>query len=127
MNSRGLLYTSTPGDDPRGNGRAERAVQAIKQGIRRVLHGAEAGHEMWPWAARYLTEVLAAQRNGKERVGPSFLAPVLCRKRRWKGDTLGHREVPGWFLGESWTLGTRSRTKADGDPIRHHPRAKKRG
>ena len=89
VNSRGLLYTSTPGDDPRGNGRAERAVQAIKQGIRRVLHGAEAGHEMWPWAARYLTEVLAAQRNGKERVGPSFLAPVLCRKRRWKGDTLG--------------------------------------
>ena len=102
VNSRGLLYTSTPGDDPRGNGRAERAVQAIKQGIRRVLHGAEAGHEMWPWAARYLNEVLAAQRNGKERVGPSFLAPVLCRKRRWKGDTLGPTMDTVKYLAGSW-------------------------
>ncbi len=102
VNSRGLLYTSTPGDDPRGNGRAERAVQAIKQGIRRILHGAGAGHELWPWAARYLNEVLAAQRNGKDRVGPSFLAPVLCRKRRWKGDILGPTMDTVKYLAGSW-------------------------
>ena len=102
VNSRGLLYTSTPGDDPRGNGRAERAVQAIKQGIRRILHGAEAGHEMWSWAARYLNEVLAAQRNGKVQAGPGFLAPVLCRKRRWKGDTLGPTMDTVKYLAGSW-------------------------
>ncbi len=102
VNGRGLLYTSTPGDDPRGNGRAERAVQAIKQGIRRILHGAEVGHEMWPWAARHLNEILAAQRNGKDWDGPSFLATVLCKKRRWKGDTLGPTMDTVKYLARSW-------------------------
>ena len=37
MRSRGILVTQTSGADPQANGRAERAVQSIKQHVRRVL------------------------------------------------------------------------------------------
>ncbi len=48
MKSRGILITQTPGADRQANGRAERAVQCIKQHIRRVLHAA--GTSAFRWA-----------------------------------------------------------------------------
>ena len=50
-NSRGIVLTRTPGDDPRANGRAEVAVKSLKTQIRRLLKQADVGSEYWPLAA----------------------------------------------------------------------------
>eukprot|EP00434_Breviolum_minutum_P044337 symbB.v1.2.039588.t1/scaffold6451.1/size17988/3 len=47
---RGVLQTFTSGADPQGNGRAERAVQAMKIEVRKMLRSAEVGVEFWPLA-----------------------------------------------------------------------------
>ena len=102
MRSRSILVTQTPGADPQGNGRAERAVQSIKQQVRRVLHGAETDTNMWALAARYVNEVLAVQRQGKTVDFPHFLAPVQCRKRYWKTKSLGPTVETVKYLFPAW-------------------------
>ena len=81
MKSRGILVTQTPGADPQANGRAERAVQCIKQHVRRVLHAAGVSFDhLAGIGCRYVNEVLAVQRLGKIADFPPFLAPVQCKK-----------------------------------------------
>ena len=102
MSSRSILVTQTPGADPQGNGRAERAVQSIKQQVRRVLHGAKANTNMWALATRYVNEILSSQRIGKPVDFPQFLAPVQCRKRYWKTKSLGPTVETVKYLFPAW-------------------------
>lgn len=66
--------TKTPGDDPSGNGRAEVAVKAFKNQIRRTLREAEEDSKWWPWALRYLNEVNRCVRMETKPEWPRFFA-----------------------------------------------------
>jgi len=102
MTSRSILVTQTPGADPQGNGRAERAVQSIKQQVRRALHAAETNTNHWAFATRYVNEILAYQRLAKPIDFPQFLAPVQCRKRYWKTKSLGPTVETVKYLFPAW-------------------------
>ena len=102
MTSRSILVTQTPGADPRANGRAERAVQSIKQQVRRVLHGAGVDINYWAFATRYVNEVLACHRLARPVDFPQFLAPVQCRKRYWKTKSLGPTVETVKYLFPAW-------------------------
>ena len=82
--SRGILHTRTPGDDPRANGRVEVAVQSVKTIVRRVMIQAGASQEWWPWAVRYVNELLRNSRVTTPLEFPGFLEVVHTRKRTWK-------------------------------------------
>eukprot|EP00438_Fugacium_kawagutii_P013287 Skav225459 [mRNA] locus=scaffold881:75571:82572:- [translate_table: standard] len=82
--NRGIFTTRTPGDDPRGNGRAEVAVKTIKTQVRRLLRQAEVGSEWWPWAVRYVSEMNRCYRIHEFPKFPGFLQEVLVRKRKWQ-------------------------------------------
>ena len=53
LRSRGVLHSTNAGEDPRGNGRAERAVGQVKRMVRRLLHASAMGVMWWPMALRY--------------------------------------------------------------------------
>ena len=88
---RGIYLTRTAGDDPRGNGRAEVAVKAFKNYIRRTLRQASVDAKWWPWALRYSNEVQRCIRMGTKPDWPRFLQEVRVRKRTWKKDHLSSR------------------------------------
>jgi hypothetical protein len=71
---RGVLQTFTSGADPQGNGRAVRAVQAMKMEVRKMLRGAEVGAEFWPLAVRHLWRY---NRMGIKDVVTPFMAKVI--------------------------------------------------
>ena len=83
-NARGIHITRTPGDDPRGNGRAEVTVKAIKTQIRRTLRQAFETSKWWPWACRYVTEINRCVRLDEKPEWPGFLREVRVKKRQWK-------------------------------------------
>ena len=83
-NTRGIHITRTPGDDPRGNGRVENTVKAIKTQIRRALGQACEDAKWWPWACRYVTEVNRCVRMATTPEWPRFLKEVRVKKRTWK-------------------------------------------
>ena len=100
--SRGILTTRTAGDDPRANGRAEVAVQAVKTMLRKALHEAQTEAEYWPMAARYINEVLRYSRRGDKIDFPPFMKPVIARKRAWKREELETFSEEVWYLAPAW-------------------------
>ena len=88
---RGIYLTKTPGDDPSGNGRAEMAVKAFKNYIRRTLRQAFEDAKWWPWALRYVNEVERCIRMDQKPEWPRFLQEVRVRKRTWRKDDLSSR------------------------------------
>ena len=87
VKAKGLALTTTPGDSPQSNGRAETAVQAIKAYVRRTLLHAKVGSQFWPLAVRYVNEVMRNQRIDQPILFPSFLDKVYARRRRWVQNT----------------------------------------
>ncbi|CAL1129507.1 unnamed protein product [Cladocopium goreaui] len=85
---RGIIVTRTPGDDPRGNGRAESSVKAVKCQVRKALRQAHVGAEWWPWALRYVGELNRLVRLDKKPDFPRFLQEVRVRKRSWKKSSM---------------------------------------
>ena len=75
LRSRGVLHSTNAGEDPRGNGRAERAVGEVKRMVRRLLHASAMGVMWWPMALRYLMETARLE---------SFGDQVLIKKRNWR-------------------------------------------
>ena len=65
---RGVLQTFTSGTHPQGNGRAERAVQAMKIELRKMLRGADVGAELRPLALRHRNEVWRIRRMKNKEV-----------------------------------------------------------
>eukprot|EP00438_Fugacium_kawagutii_P016096 Skav225959 [mRNA] locus=scaffold6030:76316:83572:- [translate_table: standard] len=82
--ARGIHVTRTPGDDPRGNGRAEQAVKCLKNQIRKALLQAHQTAKWWPWALRYVNEVNRCFRMGTKPHWPAFLEEVRVRKRTFR-------------------------------------------
>ena len=84
---RGIRISTTPGDEPKSNGRAEQSVKALKSQVRRTLAQGKVGSEKWPFALRYVNEVNRSWRLGQEPDWPPFYSQVLIRRRRWKRST----------------------------------------
>ena len=99
---RGILQTFTAGVDPQGNGRAERAVQATKDQVRKTLRPANLGPDFWPLAVRHLNSAWRLQRiESKEKI-PPFWAPVVVRKRYWKTMEFETRNETMNYICQSW-------------------------
>ena len=118
---RGVLQTFTSGADPQGNGRAERAVQAMKIEVRKMLRSAEVGVEFWPLAVRHLNEVWRRRRMGEGGSIPPFMSKVIVKKRYWKAKDFDPKNevvkyiAPSWLFHGHWILredGTRALTRA---------------
>ena len=83
-NSRGIVLTHTPGDNPRANDRMEVAVKSFKAQIRRLLKQAVVGNKYWPLAARYADALTRSWRLGDAPSVPPFIQDVLVRRRTWR-------------------------------------------
>ena len=92
---RSIHKTTTSGDSPQQNGRAERAVQYVKARIRVLLLSASWSAARWPLACWNTHSTERLRRLKKAGEVPSFGAKVLVRKRFWKSKELEptHQEV----------------------------------
>ncbi len=118
---RGVLQTFTSGVDPQANGRAERAVQATKMEVRKMLRAAGVGAELWPLAVRHLNEVWRKDRlGGKEKI-PPFMSKVIVKKRYWKAKDFDPKNevvkyiAPSWLFHGHWIMredGSKALTRA---------------
>ena len=104
-----------------GNGRAERAVQAMKIEVRKMLRGAKVEEEFWPLAVRHLNEVWRRRRMKSKEVVPPFMSKVIVKKRYWKAKDFDTKnEVvryisPSWLFHGHWIMrddGTKALTRA---------------
>ena len=85
MRARGIVHSTNSGEDPKANGRAERAVGEVKSRVRRLLHAAGMSVSWWPCALRFAMEVDRLKRRGNnlKRI-PGFGETVVIRRRNWK-------------------------------------------
>eukprot|EP00434_Breviolum_minutum_P003898 symbB.v1.2.003425.t1/scaffold183.1/size281544/9 len=85
MASRGIRHSTNSGEDPKGNGRAERAVQEVKSRVRRLLHAASMEVTWWPMALRFAMETeRMRRRDDSMKSVPCFGDQVVIRKRNWR-------------------------------------------
>lgn len=86
--NRSIYKTTTSGDSPQQNGRAERAVQYVKARIRTLLLSAGWTAERWPLACWNVHAMERLRRNQRKITAPPFGTEVLVRKRYWKSKEL---------------------------------------
>ena len=99
---RGVLQTFTSGADPQGNGRAERAVQATKMEVRKMLRSAGVGAEFWPLAVRHLNETWRRMRREVKETVPPFMSKVIVKKRYWKAQDFDPKNEVVRYIAPSW-------------------------
>ena len=85
LRSRGIIHSTNAGEDPKANGRAERAVGEAKSRVRRLLHAGKMDLVWWPMALRFAMETERLRRRGTstKRI-PGFGDKVIIRRRNWK-------------------------------------------
>ena len=54
----GIRHQVTPRYTPELNGKAERTIRTIKEGIRAMIHSSGLGHAYWDYAAQYQAVIL---------------------------------------------------------------------
>ena len=86
--NRNIYKTTTSGDSPQQNGRAERAVQYVKARIRVLLLSASWSAARWPLACWNIHSMERLRRNQRKVTAPPFGTEVLVRKRYWKSKEL---------------------------------------
>jgi len=64
LRSRGIIHSTNAGEDPKANGRAERAVGEVKSRVRRLLHAGKMDLVWWPMALRFAMETERLRRRG---------------------------------------------------------------
>ena len=85
LRARGIVHSTNSGEDPKANGRAERAVGEAKSRVRRLLHSAGMSVGWWPVALRFAMETDRLKRRGDSlRRIPGFGETVVIRRRNWK-------------------------------------------
>ena len=84
LRCRGITHSTNGGEDPRANGRVERAVGEIKRMVRRLLHGSGLDPKWWPLGLRYLMESLRMRRKDPKVKIPAFGEKLLIKKRNWR-------------------------------------------
>ena len=88
MRSRSIMQSTNGGEDPKANGRVEKAVGEVKRHVRRLLHAADLSAEWWPMAIRFAMESARMKRKGDEKKIPAFGQKVLGKKRSWRTKVL---------------------------------------
>ena len=96
--NRNIYQTSTSGDSPQQNGRAERAVQYVKGRIRVLLLSAGWTASSWPLACWYIHAMERLRRNQRRMEVPALGAEVLVRKRYWKSKELEPTHEKVWYV-----------------------------
>ena len=85
---RGIVRTTTPGDDFRANGRVEALVGRAKNAVRTYLSASGLGADMWGFAMRhYVSRVqhhVVTQLGGRLPRLPPFGTKVFVKQRSWK-------------------------------------------
>jgi hypothetical protein len=103
--SRGVLPTTTIGDDPQSNGRAEAAVGLAKRRVRTLLHASKFvegfdAKALWPHAATMAAEIEWAAAFNKTPPKLAFGASVAVRVKEFeRRDALDARMHKGRYLG----------------------------
>ncbi len=96
--NRNIYRTSTSGDSPQQNGRAERAVQYVKGRIRVLLLSAGWTASSWPLACWNIHAMERLRRNQRKMDVPAFGDEVLVRKRYWKSKELEPTHEKVWYV-----------------------------
>ena len=93
--NRDICKTTTAGDSPQQNGRAEKAVQTIKAKIRTALLNCGWTADRWSLACHYVHNLERSKMRPSMKRGPTLGSKVLVRKRFWKARELEptHSEV----------------------------------
>ena len=85
---RGLVRTTTTGDDFKANGRVEALVGRAKNAVRTYLAGSGMGPEMWGFAMRhYVSKVqqeIVTRLGGRLPRLPPFGTKVFVKQRSWR-------------------------------------------
>lgn len=102
MRARGYVRTYTGNSDPQANGRAENAVQQVKNQIRRLLLQANYSTDQWPIAARHADEQLRRKRLGLSQNFPPLGKMVLTKKRAWRSKEFAPTMEKVEYLCPSW-------------------------
>ena len=85
--ARGIVQTTTGGDDPAAAGHVESEVNQLKRRMRFYLRKAALSHEAWPLALRYAVE--ERRRFQLNSLGTPtlpmvpFYSPVVVKRKRW--------------------------------------------
>ena len=116
LRNRGYIQTFTGVNEPQANGRAENAVQQVKNQMRRLLLQAGMGPEWWPVAARHTNAQLHALRLGKKQDFPPLNMEVFTKKRKEFAPTMEKVRYlcPSWQNHGHWVMredGTRIITR----------------
>ena len=85
--NRGIYKTTTAGDSPQQNGRAEKAVQTIKAKMRVALLGCGWKADQWALACQHVHNAERSRMKPMKKV-PTLGSTVLVRKRFWKSREL---------------------------------------
>lgn len=102
MRTHGYVRTYTGVADPQANGRAENAVQQVKNQVRRLLLQAGMEVNQWPIAARYADEQLRNLRLGRKQKFPPLGKVVLTKKRAWRAREFAPTMERVTYLCPSW-------------------------
>lgn len=86
LRSRGIAHSTNSGEDPKGNGRVERAVGEVKSQVRRVLHAAQMEVKWWPMALRHVME---CQRTRGKQTNPSVWREGFDKEEEMEDGTPG--------------------------------------
>ena len=81
--SPGLYQTTTSGDDPPANGRAEAEVQQIKRSLRLVMRASGAPVEEWPSVGRHAAEERLRRQLNVVGMKTTPTLPATRRKKWW--------------------------------------------
>ncbi|CAE7580175.1 RE2, partial [Symbiodinium sp. CCMP2456] len=85
---RGLVRTTTGGDNFRSNGRVEALVGRAKSAVRTLLSSSKMGPEAWAFAMRHYTArvqwSVVTQLGGRYPRLPPFGTKVFVKKRSWQ-------------------------------------------
>ncbi|OLQ15613.1 Copia protein [Symbiodinium microadriaticum] len=85
---RGLVRTTTTGDDFKANGRVEALVGRAKNAVRTYLSGSGMGPEMWGFAMRhYMSKIqqeIVTRLGGRLPRIPPFGTKVFVKQRSWR-------------------------------------------
>ena len=85
---RGIVRTTTPGDDFKANGRVEALVGRAKNAVRTYLAGSGMGSEMWGFAMRHyvskIQQEIVTQLGGRLPRLPPFGTKVFVKQRSWR-------------------------------------------
>ena len=86
--NREIYKTTTAGDSPQQNGRAEKAVQTVKSRMRAALLACGWPAHRWALACQYVHNMERMRMRPTMKKGPPLGSSVLVRKRFWKSREL---------------------------------------